>query len=347
MCGGVSRQAPRIVLVDASDADLHVHAATLRGRGYDVCIARDGKTARRHVDGGVPDLFLIARVVEGQDGYSLCEELKQDPRLDKVPVVFITDRREPGEITRCYEAGGVDYIVKPCHLSEFETRVSAPIRALHLLKEVERLRETAIDANPLTHLPGNNTVVATIQRAVDDGADMAVIYTDLDNFKAYNDAFGFNAGDDVLLFNAETLQTVLRLVCADEGFLGHVGGDDFVIMVPADRLEEAGREITERFDRGISAFYNDEDLARKGIESVDRQGGTTFFPLITISMGAVILKNREFTRYVEVAAVCAEVKRQAKTITGSSLFIDRRRGKLRLDLRKRRSLREDSFQGSR
>ncbi|MCP4570851.1 MAG: response regulator [bacterium] len=320
----MSEEAPRIILVDASDADLRIHAATLRARGYEVVTARDGENARRLVDEGVPDLFLLARIIEGQDGYSLCEELKQDPRLDSIPVVFITDRRDPEEIKRCYDVGGVDYIVKPCHLNEFETRVSVPIRFLHLIQEVERLREAAIDANPLTHLPGNNTIVATIQRAVEEDADTAVLYTDLDNFKAYNDAYGFNSGDDVLLFNAETLQTVLRVVCDGEGFLGHVGGDDFVMMVPANKLEEVGREIAERFDGGVPAFYTDEDLERKGIEAHDRQGEITFFPIVSISMGAVVLSRRIFTRYVEVAEVCAEVKHKAKTIEGSNLFIDRR-----------------------
>lgn len=343
----MSEGAPRIVLVDASEADLRIHAATLRARGYEVVTARDGETARRLVDDGVPELFLIARVVEGQDGYSLCAGLKEDPRLENVPVVFITDRREPEEIKRCYEAGGADYIVKPCHLNEFESRISAPIRTLHLLREVERLQEAAIDANPLTHLPGNNTIVLTIQQAVEAGTDMAVLYTDLDNFKAYNDAYGFNAGDDILLFNAETLQTVQRVICGEEGFLGHVGGDDFVMMIPADKLEEVGREIAERFDRGVPAFYSDEDLEREGIEAMDRQGQKAFFPLISISMGAVVLSQRDFTRYVEVAEVCAEVKHKAKTITGSNLFIDRRGNRRKPDPLDRKVYREPELQTSR
>lgn len=322
----MSELGARILISDGSSQDLRIHATTLKGQGYAVVTASDAASTRAAIDEQVPDLLLIASRLGDGDGYALCAELKRDPRLEKVPVVFITDSRETEDIARCYESGGVDYIVKPCPLVEFLMRVRQPIRFLHLLQEVERLGELAIDNNPLTHLPGNNTIVQKIQQALDNGDDVAVLYTDLDNFKAYNDAYGFNDGDDVLLFNAETLQTVLRVVCDNQGFLGHVGGDDFVMLLPQDKVEEVGAEIVARFDRGVPAFYNDEDVARGYIESKDRQGNPARFPLVSISMGAVVLKQRPFRLHVEVAEVCAEVKHKAKTIKGSNLFIDRRKG---------------------
>jgi len=322
----MSDSPARVLIVDASPQDLRIHATTLRSEGYDVVTATNSQECRSSVDDRVPDLFLIAARVGDMDGYELCELLKRDARLVKVPVVFITASREPEDITRCFAVGGVDYIVKPCPLSEFQARVKTPIKFLHLLQEVERLGEMAIDSNPLTHLPGNNTIVTALQEAIDAKNDVAVVYTDLDNFKAYNDAYGFNDGDDVLLFNAETLQTVLRVVCDGVGFLGHVGGDDFVMIVPADKLEEVGCEVAERFDSGVSAFYNDEDAERGWIESEDRLGKTRRFPLVSISMGAVLLLKRPFTKHVEVAEICAEVKHKAKTIDGSNLFVDRRHG---------------------
>ncbi|HPF69268.1 MAG TPA: diguanylate cyclase [Candidatus Krumholzibacteria bacterium] len=322
----MNERKDRILIVDGSSQDLRIHAATLRGEGYEVAIASGRAEAKVAIDEGVPDLLLIARVLADGDGYDLCTELKRDPRLEMVPVVFITDSRAGEDIARCYDCGGVDYIVKPCPLVEFLMRVRQPIRFLHLLREVERLGELNIDNNPLTHLPGNNTIVQMIQQAIDRADDVAVLYTDLDNFKAFNDAYGFNDGDDVILFNAETLQTVLRVVCNDEGFLGHVGGDDFVMIVPSARLEDVGREIAARFDRGVPAFYNDTDIERGYIESEDRKGNSARFPLMTISMGAVPLKQRPFRMHVEVAEVCAEVKHKAKSITGSNLFIDRRLG---------------------
>ncbi|MFN2371072.1 MAG: response regulator [Candidatus Krumholzibacteriia bacterium] len=322
----MSVKSGHVLIVDGSAQDLRIHATTLKGEGYDVATATDGAGARAAVDVRVPDLLLIARRLADGDGYALCAALKRDPRLEKIPVVFITDSRKAEDIAHCYESGGVDYIVKPCPLVEFLMRVRQPIRFLQLLQEVERLGEMNIDNNPLTHLPGNNTIVQRIQQAIDGGEDVAVLYTDLDNFKAYNDAYGFNDGDDVLLFNAETLQTVLRVVCEDRGFLGHVGGDDFVMIFSADKLDKVGQEIAARFDRGVPAFYRDDDIERGYIESEDRQGNRAHFPLMTISMGAVLLKQRPFRMHVEVAEVCAEVKHKAKAITGSNLFVDRRSG---------------------
>jgi diguanylate cyclase (GGDEF)-like protein len=272
----------RILIVDDSQQDLRIHAGTLRNQGYDVVTACSAEEALLLVEAGIPDLFLIETNLSGMDGYTLCERIKEDSRLLNTPVIFVTDSRSPEDIDHGYSAGAVDYIVKPCHLSEFLARVRTHINLYELLREVERLRELAIDANPLTHLPGNNTIVSTIQEAIEGNMDVAIVYCDLDNFKAYNDAYGFNEGDEVLLFTAETLQTVLRLTCGEEYFLGHIGGDDFVMMVPADKMEKVGNEVARRFDKGAPAFYNEEDQERGFIISLDRQGNATEFPIVSI-----------------------------------------------------------------
>lgn len=315
---------PRIFIVDDADQDLRVHAATLRSQGFEIVTAGSGEEALLRVEADVPDLFLITVKMTGMDGFALCEQLKQDARLINVPVIFVTDNPTSEAIDRGYAAGAVDYISKPCHLSEFLARVRTHIRLHRLLLEVARLEEIAIDANPLTHLPGNNTIVSTIQDAIDQKLDQTVLYADLDNFKAYNDHYGFSDGDDLLLFTAETLQTAIRTVCGGKGFLGHVGGDDFVLMVDAAKAEALGAEIVRQFDLGAPAFYRDEDAERGYIEGEDRLGHLVRFPLAAISMGGVRLQRYNFTRYLEVASVCAEVKHLAKAVPGSNLFMDRR-----------------------
>jgi diguanylate cyclase (GGDEF)-like protein len=267
--------------------------------------------------------------MKGMDGYVLCERLKEDNRLLNVPVIFVTERPDADDIDRAYAAGGVDYIVKPCHLSEFLARVRTHIHLYRLYLENERLRQIAIDSSPLTHLPGNNTVVATIQDAIDRDQDVCVIHADLDNFKAYNDRYGFAEGDELLLFTAETLQTAVRKVCGEnQGFLGHIGGDDFVLLLPAEHAMAVGEEIIRRFDDGASNFYSDPEAEQGFIVSEDRQGVRSVFPLVTISLGGVQLRQRRFKKYIEVADVCAEVKQRAKRLPGSNLFIDRRENPL-------------------
>jgi len=320
----LSGRTPRIFIVDDADQDLRVHAATLRSQGYETVTASNGEEALLRVEADVPDLFLIAAAMRGMDGFTLCEKLKDDARLINVPVIFVTEHPTSEDIDRGYAAGGVDYISKPCHLSEFLARVRTHVRLYNLLQQVERLQDVAIDANPLTHLPGNNSIMAAIQEAIDLKLDKTVLYVDLDNFKAYNDYYGFSDGDDLLLFTAETLQTAIRTVCGGKAFLGHIGGDDFVIMVDHDEADRLAREIIRQFDLGAPAFYRDEDADRGYIETSDRQGSTVRFPLAALSMGGVRLASHDFDRYLEVASVCAETKHMAKSMAGSTLFMDRR-----------------------
>ncbi len=149
-----------IFIVDDADQDLRVHAATLKAHGFGVVTACNGEEALLRVEADVPDLFLLAARMQDMDGFSLCERLKEDPRLINVPVIFVTANPTYEDVDRAYAAGGVDYISKPCHLSEFLSRVRTHVRQYQLLQEVARLQDIAIDANPLTHLPGNNTIVS-------------------------------------------------------------------------------------------------------------------------------------------------------------------------------------------
>jgi PleD family two-component response regulator len=314
----------RIFIVDDEDQDLRIHAATLRAQGYEIIMASNGEEALLRVEADVPDLFLVAARMRGMDGFNLCERLKEDPRLINVPVIFVTADPTGDDIDRGYAAGGVDYISKPCHLSEFLSRVRTHIRLYQLLNEVARLQDIAIDANPLTHLPGNNTIVAQIQQAVDQKLDVTVLHADLDNFKSYNDYYGFSDGDDLLLFTAETMQTAIRTICDGDAFLGHIGGDDFLIIVRSELVEDLAAEIIQQFDIGVPAFYRDADVERGFIATTDRQGEPVWYPLVTLSMGGVRLLSYSFTHYLEVANICAEVKHMAKRVQGSNLFLDRR-----------------------
>jgi len=313
-----------ILLVGDSDQDLRIHAATLRDRGFDIVTAHDESEVMVVLDHQTPDLLLVeAGMIDGQ-GYEICRRVKTHNKMVNVPVVFVTESRATEVIDRIYEVGGVDFIFKPCPLSEFRARIETHLRLHNLLVQVEALQALAIDANPLTHLPGNNTIILTIQEAIENNSDMALIYTDLDNFKSYNDAYGFNAGDDILIFCASTLQDVMHLVCGEEGFLGHIGGDDFVLMVPAEKLMEMGESIVQAFDEGVPEFYTEEGRQRGSILAEDRSGGLCTFSLVAISLAGICLKDNNFTRYVEVAAACVELKKAAKACPGSNLFVDRR-----------------------
>jgi GGDEF domain-containing protein len=202
-------------------------------------------------------------------------------------------------------------------------------RAKRLLVEsylAQQEKIAALQANPLSGLPGNNIIVEKVQEAIDQNANATVIYCDLDNFKAFNDRYGFARGDRVLLRLAGILTDTVESICGSQGFVGHVGGDDFVVMVPSDRAEELGAEIARRFDEQAPSWYDDADRERGAIETRDRQGQLQRFPLMALSMAGVHLGQRELTHYLEVSSICAECKKYAKARPGSGLLIDRRRG---------------------
>lgn len=315
-----------ILILDDDRQDRRIHAGALQRHGYDVRTASGWDEARSAVKARIPDLILIHAAMNGADAFGMCGKFEDDPVTRGIPVIFTIPMRDPSTIDRAFAAGAVDTITQPCHLNEFLARIATHIKLRGLVTEVERLRALDIDANPLTHLPGNNTISSTIQEAVTANRDMVLVYSDLDNFKAYNDAYGFNAGDDVLLFNAETLQTALRMVCTESWFLGHEGGDDFVVLLPAADVEAFGEKVIRIFDAEAPNFYSLEDRQRGCITTESRRGDIRKFPLVSISLAGVRLRDYPFTRFVEVAAVCAEVKHAAKAIAGSVLFMDRRGG---------------------
>jgi len=188
---------------------------------------------------------------------------------------------------------------------------------------VVRMREEARGANPLTGLPGNRAIAAEIDEKLRNGAIIAVIHSDLDNFKAYNDAYGFSRGDTAILFTRDCLLAAAR-EAGDEAFVGHEGGDDFVTVISHAHWETFCREVVRRFDDGVGAFYNTEDREAGFIDSTDRQGNPRRFPLMSISLAVATNEKRPFSHHAEIIAVATDVKKIAKSISGSSYAVDQR-----------------------
>jgi diguanylate cyclase (GGDEF)-like protein len=194
-----------------------------------------------------------------------------------------------------------------------------------MLDRLAEMQEMALDANPLTGLPGNATIQRYVESAISSGLSRAVVYADLDNFKAYNDAYGFEAGDRAIAFTAE----LLGEVCAahePEAFVGHVGGDDFIFVTDPAKVDAAAGEIVRRFDERVPGFYSEEDRRRGYVVAKDRQHQEQRFGLMGISMASVDLAGRGFTHFSELAVAAAELKSQAKKQSGSVFLKDRRRG---------------------
>ena len=190
-----------------------------------------------------------------------------------------------------------------------------------------QMKEKAENSNPLTRLPGNNSIHAEIEHRLKENQKFVAIYGDLDNFKAFNDIYGINAGDQAIKLTAKILRESLK-IGAPNDFLGHEGGDDFMLVTTPEKAETVTRYICTEFDRRIRELYTEEDRKRGYLLSKDREGNEKQFPIMTISLAGATNQERKLTSYAEVTNICAEVKKAAKNRSRasgkSSYYLDRR-----------------------
>ncbi len=315
----------KILIVDDLSENVRMLIETLKD-DYATIPATSGEAALEKCQAdSLPDLILLDILMPGIDGYEVCRRLKDNEKTKEIPVIFITGVSESLDDAMAFSLGAADYITKPFNVATVKARVKNQIELRNAIAELRRLNEIAMDANPITGLPGNNSVRQAIQASLDKKRKDFVVYADLDNFKAYNDKYGFARGDEVIHFSAVLLRDSLAHVKSGAGFLGHVGGDDFVMLIPEHDVDAVVAFIVDRFDKGILQFYDAEDVEASCIISTNREGETCRFPLMSISLGGVNLSMGNYAHYLQVNDVCAEVKKRAKGLPGSSFFVDRRR----------------------
>ncbi|WP_168167753.1 GGDEF domain-containing protein [Duganella sp. HH101] len=191
-----------------------------------------------------------------------------------------------------------------------------------LMREITQMQINAARyANPLTQLPGNVPINEHIDRLLESGARFWVCYVDLDHFKPFNDVYGYRRGDDVIQLTGKLLSEHSD---ADRDFIGHIGGDDFMILFQSEDWEARCRAILDEFSRHVLDFYSIDDRDRGGYISEDRQGKKVFYSLMSLSIGAIRVEPHQYYTHHQIATAAAESKKQAKKIHGNSLFIDRR-----------------------
>jgi diguanylate cyclase (GGDEF)-like protein len=307
-----------ILVVDDDEAIRAYLQVTLELEGFEVVLAGDGAQALDLARHRRADLVLLDVVMPGMDGLETLARLRSDPRTRYLPVVLLSARSEREDAIAGLDAGADDYLAKPVDADDLLARVRAALRRA----DQQRLR------SPLTGLPGNDTIQAELGRRVVDGAPLALLHVDLDGFKAYNDHYGFVRGDEALRRVAALLLDLQDTFRDEHAFVGHVGGDDFVVLCHPDDAEAIARAVCDRMDALAPELYDPADRATGWIEVPDRQGQRRRFPLLSASIGIATSTRRSFDHPGEVAATAAELKTYAKTRSslGSAYAIDRRRG---------------------
>lgn len=194
------------------------------------------------------------------------------------------------------------------------------IRALRAMRAEDRA------ANPLTGLQGNERLLAELTARLARGEKFAACYVDVDHFKTYNDTYGFVRGDQVLLVLADILRGAAA-EAGDEGiFVGHIGGDDFLVVCRPEQAERLATAIIARFDAAVPGFYSEEDRAQGYVVAVDRRGRRQTVPLVSLSIAVVTNRHREIAHPGELARIAAQLKQKAKATPGSAVVVDQRRG---------------------
>ncbi|MCX5813526.1 MAG: GGDEF domain-containing protein [Proteobacteria bacterium] len=184
--------------------------------------------------------------------------------------------------------------------------------------------ERVVEINPLTRLPGNISINKQIQDRLDANEIFALAYLDIDHFKPFNDKYGFSRGDEVIKVVGRLILNIVKNKQAQNSFVGHIGGDDFIYIMNEDIVEETSAEIVGAFNRIIQTFYDPEDREKSCIQSRDRQGNIKIFSFMTVSIGSASNKYGHFVHYGEITEIASKMKTQAKRLKGGGFKMDRR-----------------------
>ncbi len=305
-----------MLVVDDDPVILVVTSSLLQARGFVCQAVPDGSVA---VDQAVEfraDLVLLDVHMEPVSGAAVLDRLRRDYRTALVPVICVTSDRDASTLVDLLGAGADDYIGKPFKADELEARILVAVRRRAVLGSV----------NPLTGLPGNVVLTAAIDRRLRDGAPFALLHVDIDEFKAFNDHYGFVRGDEVIASLGRLIHAAVGQIGLPGCLVAHIGGDDFAILTDADQAEATAAVVLASFVAGVGAHYDDCDLERGHITTTDRTGTVRAHPLLSVSIGIATTRLRTFASASAMADAAADVKRAAKRATGSAFAVDRRRG---------------------
>ena len=193
-----------------------------------------------------------------------------------------------------------------------------------MAKRLKQLEEMYLDTSPLTRLPGGVAIENVMNKRIAAKAPIAFCLMDIDNFKAYNDHYGYAKGNDVIRTTAGIISGAVTKYGTKDDFIGHIGGDDYVLITTPDQYPQICEAVIDTFDKTIPEFYDEEDRQRGHIVGENRQGHEVKFPLATLSIAVVTNVKRKFKNHIQYGEVAAEMKEHAKTISGSTFMVDKR-----------------------
>lgn len=290
-----------ILVVEDERCIVRLLKETLQIEGYEVVTVLRGEDAVQYTLRETPHLVLLDIQLPGIDGYEVVRQLRSHPKSMHIPIVVLSAYDGCADKVRAFEVGVDDYVTKPFDTDELLARVRTQLR---------RVQQNFL--SPLIGLPGGYQVELAIKRKLTSAEPWSILYLDLDNFKAFNDVYGFLTGNDLIRIVGRICQRVVRDHGNPDDFVGHIGGDDYVILTTPERAHTLCRLICTSYKLESRALYHPEDLQRGSICGIDRKGHTHLFPLVSLSIGVVNNQVRRSHTLKEVSYLAAEAKCQAK-----------------------------------
>ncbi len=263
----------------------------------------------------IPSLIIIDEDTAQMEILELCKKIRADEDNSITPIVVITSNQDRAHRIDVLKTHVEYYIKKPID-NEY---------LYYTIKNITSLMYINRRVSPLTGLPGNVQIQAEMKKRLLNKEIFAMMYFDLDNFKAYNDVYGFANGDEIIKFTAKVISKHVHNIGGGNNFIGHIGGDDFVAIVEETDYDKVCQDIIAEFDSEAVNFYNEEDVERGYVEVANRRGIIEQFPLTSISIGVVEVDNKTIKTALQIGEIAAQVKHMAKTVMGSTYVINKRK----------------------
>jgi PleD family two-component response regulator len=295
-----------------------------RSVGHEVALAADGAAALRAIEQREPDLVILDHAMPTMTGIDVCRRMKANPFTARIPVLMLTAQGAMESKIEGFAAGADDYLAKPFDPRELRARVSA------LLRLVQREG----DRNPTSGLPGGRGIDREIARRIERQEAFAVCYLDLDNFKPFADTYGFAIADEIIRSVGAALRSISAAANDAEGaaaesappegadFVGHIGGDDFIVVCAPERARRVAQLAAERCRSAFASVVGADALERGSFRGVDREGVVREFPLASISAAIVMVRPEAWVNLAHLGMRAADAKRRAKQRGPGSTYVD-------------------------
>ena len=266
----------------------------------------------------IPSIIIINEDNIDRDIIELCNQIRVNEDNSITPIIIASSNGDKEHRMNILGHSVEYYIKKPVDEQYLYFTIKNLVRLITINRRV----------SPLTGLPGNVQIHAELKKRLLNREKFAVIYIDLDNFKSYNDVYGFIQGDEIIKFTAKLILKNVHALECDNSFVGHIGGDDFIAIITETDYDNICQNIIAEFDEQVLKYFSEEDREKGYLEVANRKGILEQFPLTAISLGVVEVEPKKFRNILEIGEIGAQVKHNAKTVMGSSYVINKRKGKI-------------------